>query len=127
MERTEILPEQKAARFGFPPTVKVMNFITKKRFRATTLRELAGVTTEGGGQTDYAEVSAARIDGPRRASLSVSHLRQDPVLQSERDIIPDPDPSYTCSNAGGVPRTKASIPVLSMKNGKTRIGPFKSD
>lgn len=57
MERTEILPEQEAARFGFPPTVRVMNFITKKRFRATTLQELAGVTSEGGGQTNYAEVS----------------------------------------------------------------------
>ena len=127
MERTEILPEQEAARFGFPPTVRVMNFITKKRFRATTLQELAGVTSEGGGQTNYAEVSAARIDGPRRASLSVSHFRQNPVLQSERDIIPDPNALYaiggTIAGVGGgsidaaldslagTPVTVAAVPV----------------
>ncbi|RZM15085.1 MAG: hypothetical protein EOP67_64160, partial [Sphingomonas sp.] len=36
MEKIEVLPESEAARFGFPATVRVMNFITKKRFRAVT-------------------------------------------------------------------------------------------
>ena len=126
-ERTEILPEQEAARFGFPPTVKVLNLVTKKSYRATTARQLVGTTTEGGGETNLVEASMANIDGPRRTSLSVSHLRQNPILQSERDIAPDPNARYALGgNVVGVdgasldpaldalagrPITAAAVPV----------------
>ena len=103
MERIEVLPEQEAARFGYPPNVRVMNFITKKKFRAVTVHLLPGVTTEGGGGTRYSEVTSARIDGPRRLTFNVSHLRQDPVLQSQRDILPDPETLFaTTGNVTGV-------------------------
>lgn len=103
MERIEVLPEQEAARFGYPPNVRVMNFITKKKFRAVTVFEMPGVTPEGGGGTNYAEVTSARIDGPRRLTFNISHLRQDPVLQSQRDIVPDPDTLFaTTGNVTGV-------------------------
>ncbi len=55
MEKIEVLPESEAARFGFPATVRVMNFITRKRFRAVTYQQAAGTTTEGGGGTNYVE------------------------------------------------------------------------
>jgi hypothetical protein len=48
IEKVEILPEVEAARFGFPPTMRVMNFIRKLPFRAVTLQQLAGTTTDGG-------------------------------------------------------------------------------
>jgi len=102
MERIEVLPEQEAARFGYPPNVRVMNFITKKTFRAVTVHLLPGVTTEGGGGTRYSEVTSARIDGPCRLSFNVSHLRQNPVLQSQRAIVPDPDTLFaTTGNVTG--------------------------
>ncbi|WP_433911384.1 TonB-dependent receptor domain-containing protein [Sphingomonas yabuuchiae] len=103
MEKIEVLPEQEAARFGYPPNVRVMNFITKKKFRAVTVFEMPGITPEGGGGTNYAEVTSARIDGPRRLTFNISHLRQDPVLQSQRDIVPDPDTLFaTTGNVTGV-------------------------
>lgn len=91
IERTEVLPEQEAPRFGLPPTVRVVNFITKKRFRALMAQQLAGATTDGGGATNYVEATATRIDGPRRATLNVSHFRHTPVFQRQRSIVPDPD------------------------------------
>ena len=94
IDRTEVLPEQEAARFGFAPTVRVLNFITKKTYHATTVRQLVGTTTEGGGETNFAETSVANIDGARRTSLSVSHLRLNPILQGERDIAPDANALY---------------------------------
>ncbi len=94
IDRTEVLPEQEAARFGFAPTVRVLNFITKKTYRATTVRQLVGTTTEGGGETNFAEASVANIDGARRTSLSVSHLRLNQILQGERDIAPDANALY---------------------------------
>ncbi|MBI0476501.1 TonB-dependent receptor [Sphingomonas sp. MA1305] len=91
IERTEILPEQDAARFGFPPTQRVMNFITKKQFRSVATQQLAGTTTEGGGGTNYLEMIATRLSGSRRLSVNASWLRQNPVQQDSRAILPDPD------------------------------------
>lgn len=103
MERIEVLPEQEAARFGYPPTVRVMNFITKKKFRAVTLQVLPGIATDGGGETNYAELTSARIDGPRRLTFNLSHFRQNPVLQSERAVVPDPETLFaTTGNVTGV-------------------------
>lgn len=95
LERTEILPEEEAPRFGYPPTVRIMNFITKQHFRATSMLQLAGTSTEGGGTvggggTNYTEVNTTQIAGDRRTSLMVSNFHQDRVLQSARDIAPDP-------------------------------------
>ena len=102
MERIEILPEQEAARFGYPPTVRVMNFITKKKFRAVTVEALPTVTTQGGGAGSYAEIGSARIDGPRRLTFSAAHTHVEPIFQSQRDIIPDPDvPFATTGNVAG--------------------------
>lgn len=103
MERIEVLPEQEAARFGYPPTVRVMNFITKKQFRAITVQLLPGTTTEGGGQTNMTEITSTRIDGPRRLTFNLSHFRHNPVLQSERDVVPDPETLFaTTGNVTGV-------------------------
>jgi hypothetical protein len=97
IERVEVLSEQDAARFGFSPTMRVMNFITKKHFRSLTMQQLAGSTTEGGGATNYTEVNATSIEGPRRASLAVSYFRQNPILQSQRSILPDSNALYAIS------------------------------
>lgn len=90
IERTEILPEEGASRFGFPPTVRVMNFITQKHFRAASTLQLAGTTTEGGGGTDYTELAATQIEGDRRTAVKMSYFRQDRVWQGSRAIAPDP-------------------------------------
>jgi len=90
-ESFEILPEQDAARFGFPPSVRVFNAITKKNFRSMVLQQLAGATTDGGGGTEYLELTSARIAGSRRASLTMSYFRHNPVWQDQRAIVPDPD------------------------------------
>ncbi|MEG3174880.1 TonB-dependent receptor [Sphingomonas sp. RB3P16] len=118
IERVEILPEQEAARFGYPATMRVMNFITKKHFRSLTLQQNGGSTTEGGGGTQYAELSATRIEGPRRAAVRASYLHLDPLLQSQRAIVPDPDTLFAAAgNVGG--RTGASIdPALDRLAGR---------
>ena len=95
IERTEILSEQDAPRFGFSPTVRVMNVITKKHFRALSTVQASGTTTAGGGATSYSEASATRIDDARRASLTLSYFHFTPVLQSQRDIAADPDTPFS--------------------------------
>lgn len=94
IERTEILSEQDAARLGFPSTVRVMNFITKKHFRSLSVQDTVGTTTEGGGGTHYVELNATRINDGRRLSLTGSYTHQDSILQSSRSIVPDPAAPY---------------------------------
>ncbi len=108
IERVEVLPEREAARFGFPPTVRVTNFITPKHFRALSTQQLAGTSTEGGGATNYTEATTTQIDDGRRTSLSVAYFRQNPVLQSQRGLLPDPDTPFsiggnvTAANGGSI-------------------------
>lgn len=89
MERTEILPETEAARFGFPSTVRIVNFITKKRFRALSIEEGAGSTTDGGAGLALLQVGSTRIDGGRRQSLAINYNRQDSLLASRRPTFAD--------------------------------------
>jgi len=91
IERTEILSEQDAVRFGFAPTVRVMNFITVKNFRALMAQQMTGVTSEGGGETSFIEANSSQIDGSRRRTLNVSYFRHNRVLESDRGIAADPD------------------------------------
>ncbi len=89
MERTEILPETEAARFGFPSTVRIVNFITKKHFRALSIEEGAGSTTDGGGGIALLQLGSTRIDGGRRQSLAINYDRQDALLASRRATFAD--------------------------------------
>ncbi|PXA97503.1 TonB-dependent receptor [Nostoc sp. 3335mG] len=91
MERTEVLNEQDSARFGFPATVRVVNFVTKKHFRALTIEQGAGTTTDGGGGTAKAEVGATRIKGDGRTTLTVAYDRQNPLFADERPYQADSD------------------------------------
>ncbi|MBB4155027.1 hypothetical protein GGQ80_002944 [Sphingomonas jinjuensis] len=88
IEKVEVLSERDAARFGFSPTMRVTNFITKKQFRALATQQLAGAATEGGGGTNYTEANSTRIDGNRRLTVTASYLRQNPVFETQRDIAP---------------------------------------
>jgi iron complex outermembrane receptor protein len=89
LAQTEVLPETEAARFGFPSTVRLVNFITKKHFRSLSVEQGAGTTTEGGGSTALAQIVSTRIDGPRRTSLTIGYDRQDPLRGTRRFTVPD--------------------------------------
>ncbi len=89
MERTEILPEQEATRFGFPPNVRVVNFITKKHFRAAEVTEAVGTTTEGGGGSVSLALGSTRIDESRRTSVNVNYDRQNSISGTRRLVTPD--------------------------------------
>ncbi len=103
MEKIEVLPRAGGGALRLSAQCRVMNFITKKKFRAVTVFEMPGITPEGGGGTNYAEVTSARDRRAAPHDLHISHLRQDPVLQSQRDIVPDPDTLFaTTGNVTGV-------------------------
>jgi iron complex outermembrane recepter protein len=103
IERTELLPEQAALRFGYPPTRKVLNFITKARFRTVEAKVNGGSSTDGGSASGGATIALTRIANGRRLILSGEYRHTDPLRQSRRHILPDPaDPYDPIGNIGGL-------------------------
>ena len=91
LEKIEVLPEQTALRFGYPPTRRVVNFITKRRFRQIELRAAAGTLTRGGSSTIKANAGLTHLRDDSRTTLALEYRHTDPLLQSDRHIAPDPD------------------------------------
>jgi hypothetical protein len=91
IEKVEVLPEQAALKFGYPPTRRVLNFITKRRFQQTELSAAAGTTTRSSRSTQKATLGMTRLHDDGRRTLSLEYRRTDRLLQSQRDVLPDPD------------------------------------
>ncbi|TFI57326.1 TonB-dependent receptor [Sphingomonas parva] len=91
IERVEVLPEPVALKFGYPPTRRVVNFITKRRFRQVQARGSAGTTTRGGSARGSANLDLTRLRDDSRLTLALEHRRTGALLQARRDIAPDPD------------------------------------
>jgi hypothetical protein len=91
IEKVEVLPEAAALKFGYPPTRRVLNFITKRDFRQVQLRATAGTTTMGGSDRGQANLALTRLRGDGRLTLSLEGRHTGGLFQSQRSIAPDPD------------------------------------
>src|SRR3569833_2596085 len=60
---TEILPEAAAIRYGYPPTRRLLNFMTKAKFRQIDISANAGRSTSCGAGTAGAGAGGARRAG----------------------------------------------------------------
>lgn len=90
IEKVEVLPEQAALKFGFPPTRRVVNFITKARFRQYEVKGSAGSTTRWGSATEKVNLGMTRLQDGARLTMGLEYRRTDRLLQSERSVAPDP-------------------------------------
>ena len=91
IEMVEVLPEPAALRFGFPPTRRVVNFITKARFDQVELYGAALSTVAFGSATETAKTGYTRLRGGARLTANLEYAHTDPLLNSERTLGPDPD------------------------------------
>lgn len=89
--RVEVLPEPAALKFGYPPTRRVVNFITKPDFRQVELRAKAGTTTRPGSTAESANFGLTRLHNGSRLTLALEARHTDAVKQSDRSVLPDPD------------------------------------
>jgi len=88
---TEILPEAAAIRYGYPPTRRLLNFMTKPKFRQIDISADAGGSTSGGAGTGGANVGMTRLAGKKRLTLAGEYRHTDPLLSSGRPLTLDPD------------------------------------
>lgn len=110
IRRVEILPEEVALRFGYPPDERVVNIILKDNFSSKQVAGEFNVPTRGGYTNWEAEGGLFRIDGPSRTNLEAKYTGTSMLTEAERGIeqdesrVPtvagDPDPAEFRSLAG---------------------------
>lgn len=86
--RVDVLPEEAALKYGFPADQRVLNFVTRKSFRAITAEIDLEAATAGGTVTRELESGVFRIDGDQRTQLRVDWTEASAVTEAERDVPP---------------------------------------
>jgi len=139
--RVEVLPEEVALKYGYAANQKVVNFVLRQRFRATTTQAAIAAPTEGGQFTPSVNASVLRLNRDGRMNLGVRYERSDALFESDRDILPAPanapydlvgnvtsttpgaeiDPQL--SALAGRPVTTAGVP-LSAQSGRPALADF---
>jgi hypothetical protein len=90
IERVDILPEEAALKLGYRADQRVVNIVLRRRFRSFTVELEGGAATDGGTGGQEVELSLLRLNPNGRLNLDLEYERDTALLESEREIIPDP-------------------------------------
>jgi uncharacterized membrane protein YgcG len=131
IQRVDILPEEVALKYGFAANQKVVNFVLRRRFRATTVELSDRIATEGGANRPEAEIDWLRITPEGRLSLSAEYERSGRLLESQRDIIGGTEfrtllPSSSTASLNGVYARSIAEGVTATINGRVQRDDSKS-
>lgn len=97
--RIDILPEEVALKYGYRPDQKVVNFVLRERFRATTVEADVRLATDGGRRTDHLQGNYLKLQRGTRLSLDGEYTHATPLFETERDLaFPNPDRTLLSSN-----------------------------
>jgi hypothetical protein len=90
IKKVEILPEEVALQFGYPPNQRVVNFILKDNYAATTV-EMKGGVAGGGGYAAHSEnASLVKIAGKSRINVTARFQDSNALTEAERGIVQPP-------------------------------------
>lgn len=90
IQRVEILPEETAQRYGYPPDSRVINLILKKKYRSVAVEGREARPSRGGFASSSLESTLTRVSGPNRLSLTGTMAASSPLFESERNLVPAP-------------------------------------
>ncbi len=84
--RVDILPEEVALKYGYTADQKVVNFVLRRRFRATTVELADKGATQGGSNTPQGELDLLTIRQGGRLNIHSKYQQTSALTESERDI-----------------------------------------
>ena len=87
IRKVEVLPEEVALKFGYPPDARVINFILKDSFSSRTVELATRMPFRGDTAVSEAEGSLLTIAGPRRVNVGIDYTRTTPLTEAERGVI----------------------------------------
>ena len=90
IRRMQVLPEEVALRFGYPPNQRVVNIILKDKFSSKQLAGELNYPTRGGYTDSELEAGLFRIDGQRRTTLEAKLNDTTLLTEAERNVIQQP-------------------------------------
>ncbi|HEU4820718.1 MAG TPA: hypothetical protein VFS87_06125, partial [Qipengyuania sp.] len=90
IRKVEVLPEEVAVKFGYPPDQRVINFILQNNFMSREVEVEYGMPSRGGYTAGEAELGLLRIDGPQRMNASLSYEKTTPLTEADRGIVQTP-------------------------------------
>lgn len=101
IKRVQVLPEEVAQRYGFPPDQRVINFILKDNFTSRSVEGKYGQPEDGGTSNVGLEGTYLNIAGKGRLNFDLKYNHTTPLTEAERDIVQtvsrtfasDPDPA----------------------------------
>ncbi len=101
IKTVQVLPEEVAQKYGFPPDQRVINFILKDNFSSRSIEAQYGQPFDGGTSTEGLEGTYLNIAGKNRLNFDLKLNHTTPLTEAERDIIQtvvptfptDPDPA----------------------------------
>ncbi len=118
IEKTEVLPEEVAQKFGFPPDRRVVNFVLKNNFSAITIEGEYEQPDRGGYSVNEQQVTLLKITGGGRLNVNAERNATSLLTEAERNIIQtgasipgvatDPDPAAFRTLVGEAERYEAS-------------------
>ena len=90
IQRMEILPEEVALKYGYAADQRVVNIVLRRRFNSTTAEVRGKLATEGGYASGQADATRLIIRDGQRTSLNLHVEGNNPLYESERDVILQP-------------------------------------
>ena len=89
IQRVDILPEEVALKYGYLADQRVVNFVLRRRFDATTGELEYGLATDGGRSNYEADLNYLRIDRAGRWEVNAEYSHAAPLFESERNLGTD--------------------------------------
>ena len=89
IRRLEVLPEEVALRFGYPPNQRVVNIILKDQFAAATAAGEYNRPDRGGYDNFELEGGLFKISGPRRYNVTAKLDETTMLTEAERHVKQD--------------------------------------
>ena len=90
IRRVEILPEEVALRYGYPPDSRVVNLILKDHFRSRQAEVEDTVPGAGGTDTLQTQAGLLSIEGPRRFNVTLKADRTRALSEAARGVVEQP-------------------------------------
>ena len=89
IKRVQVLSEEVAQKYGFPPDQRVINFILKDNFSSKTGELQYGQPFKGGTSTVGFEGTTLNIAGNNRLNFDLKLNHTSPLTEAERGVDPD--------------------------------------
>lgn len=84
--RVEVFPEYTALQYGFSADQRVVNFILRPRFRATTIEGELGLSANGDRSEDSVEANYLRIREKSRVSANLELGKSNAITEAQANV-----------------------------------------